>query len=101
MTNSQSPTTVGWPPPVIEKAHFTFSFGMSAAARPGRRWKRVDWSSRPVEAQSPGVGVIGGLTAHIGSVPIGPVRTAIWGISAPVGRAGAAEAAGVAAAGLM
>ena len=33
--NSQSPITVGIDPPVIENAHFTFSFETSATLRPG------------------------------------------------------------------
>jgi len=32
---SQLPTTMGWPPPGMENAHFTLSFGTSAALNPG------------------------------------------------------------------
>src|SRR4051812_12312679 len=89
--NSQSPTTVGWPPPVIEKDHFTFSLGTSAALRPGWRWKRVEASSTPMLVQSPAPALIGGLTAHMGSGAFGPL-TATCGISWAPERAGAADA---------
>ena len=59
--NSQSPITVGMEPPDMAKAHFTFSFGTSAALRPGLAWKRLELAWAPTLAQSLGVGWIGGF----------------------------------------
>src|SRR4051794_18934418 len=69
--NSQSPTTVGMPPPVMAKAHLTFSLGMSALLRPGARWKRLEARSTPTLGQSAAVSRIGGGAAvHLTSTPI-------------------------------
>src|SRR5437868_5410774 len=72
--NSQSPITVGMEPPVMAKAHLTFSFGTSAGLRPGLAWKRCEVSS-PTLLQSEPVARIGGFVAHLTSTPTGAVGT--------------------------
>jgi hypothetical protein len=69
VTNSQSPTTVGMPPPGMAKAHLTFRRGRSATLRPGDFWKRRDCASTPTLAQSWAVAWIGGWVAHAVSTP--------------------------------
>ncbi len=75
--NNQSPITVGIEPPLMAKAHLTFSFGTSASLRPGLSWKR--WEvSRPTLVQSDPVARIGGLTWHFTSTPTGAGAGRPW-----------------------
>src|SRR5690349_13080418 len=92
--NSQSPMTVGMEPPVMANDHLTFSFGTSAAVRPGLAWKRCEAGSKPTLVQSEPVGLIGGFVAHFTSTP-----TTAGGAARPPARACGGGVAGVGAAG--
>src|ERR1700761_6664573 len=70
--NSQSPITMGWPPPGIENAHLTLSLETSEARNPGFAWNLVDSSSGPSAGQSDAPALIGPFNAHTGSAPAAP-----------------------------